>query len=759
MSSSFGFRQSLRDMMVTAMFFSGYYQPAGPLIHAGAEMCCVPPKIAASNHPSAAPPAPNSAVSPLLISTSSGAPTSASSCSTEVTSTSSTLPSRIVSSQVSPFSSYQPQYAPHYITHYSAPPQYAVPPSAQYYHPPPTGYAPPTQHYFPHTSGSIYSAPPTASISNPMHPQGPQMPSSSASKLPAPSTSAAPTSMYHHPAQHLPPEPPHYHFYAGYSPGGPAGPCFPHPAARGVAFMDSPYQTCPCPMQSCSKNVHAGPLTGDSKGPGPQESLFVLPTAAAAALPGESLAGGHPPSPARGSSGGPAAAQGTPPLAEEEEDDDEEEEQVTPPAWVAAEPTPPPSDDSSAARASYFYDQVDNSATDVNQNYNRKRKHALSSSTPLGGKKSKLLDASSAPPPKTFDQINNNCTTVPPNLNEPLLITTTMLADASKVGQFDDMSKDGGGAALPLTPPTSSDTSPSISSRSSAEKASKAQSSTPAKEQFQVFGRSLESASSPKTNQKESCETTREKPELGRKARKRSGQNTNFKRSKRAASASTLAAEKEAEELAQNDLMRMRKSFQPKWSNGWTWEGEPYHAKVFLRSDDPAVLRYCYPAMRHPTGDTIRPRDCILLKSGTRKGDLPYVAKVTALWENPDDGEMMLSLLWFYRPEHTEQGRQPHHMADEIFASKHKDSSSVACIEDKCYVLTFNEYCRYRAKAKQMEVGASPRTSIVPQQSLEGDFAERSSRQPLCLAAPDLVFFCQRVYDFRCKRMLKNPGA
>jgi BAH domain len=58
-------------------------------------------------------------------------------------------------------------------------------------------------------------------------------------------------------------------------------------------------------------------------------------------------------------------------------------------------------------------------------------------------------------------------------------------------------------------------------------------------------------------------------------------------------------------------------------------------------------------------------------------------------------GEMMLSLLWYYRPEHTEQGRQPNHMADEIFASKHKDHSSVACIEDKCYVLTFNEYCRY----------------------------------------------------------------
>lgn len=42
--------------------------------------------------------------------------------------------------------------------------------------------------------------------------------------------------------------------------------------------------------------------------------------------------------------------------------------------------------------------------------------------------------------------------------------------------------------------------------------------------------------------------------------------------------------------------------------------------------------------MSHESGDVLRPRDCVLLKSGTRKGDLPYVAKIAALWENPDDG-------------------------------------------------------------------------------------------------------------------------
>lgn len=58
-------------------------------------------------------------------------------------------------------------------------------------------------------------------------------------------------------------------------------------------------------------------------------------------------------------------------------------------------------------------------------------------------------------------------------------------------------------------------------------------------------------------------------------------------------------------------------------------------------------------------------------------------------------GEMMMSLFWYYRPEHTEQGRQDMDASDEVFASRHKDHNSVACIEDKCHVLSYSEYCRF----------------------------------------------------------------
>ena len=44
--------------------------------------------------------------------------------------------------------------------------------------------------------------------------------------------------------------------------------------------------------------------------------------------------------------------------------------------------------------------------------------------------------------------------------------------------------------------------------------------------------------------------------------------------------------------------------------------------------------------MRHEEGDEeVSVKDCILLASGNRKKDLPFIAKVTALWENPDDGK------------------------------------------------------------------------------------------------------------------------
>ena len=62
--------------------------------------------------------------------------------------------------------------------------------------------------------------------------------------------------------------------------------------------------------------------------------------------------------------------------------------------------------------------------------------------------------------------------------------------------------------------------------------------------------------------------------------------------------------------------------------------------------------------------------------------------------------EMLMSVLWYYRLEHTGTAPLPRYIDREVFASRHRDVIPVKCIEDRCYVLTLNEYnrwhhCRY----------------------------------------------------------------
>lgn len=63
----------------------------------------------------------------------------------------------------------------------------------------------------------------------------------------------------------------------------------------------------------------------------------------------------------------------------------------------------------------------------------------------------------------------------------------------------------------------------------------------------------------------------------------------------------------------------------------------------FLYQNDSAPCpRICYPSVEHKEGDVINEKDCVLLRSGPKDTDLPYVAKVSTFWENPEDGKMTL---------------------------------------------------------------------------------------------------------------------
>ncbi|XP_007232898.3 bromo adjacent homology domain-containing 1 protein [Astyanax mexicanus] len=198
---------------------------------------------------------------------------------------------------------------------------------------------------------------------------------------------------------------------------------------------------------------------------------------------------------------------------------------------------------------------------------------------------------------------------------------------------------------------------------------------------------------------------------------------------------------------------QQKKANRHRTTNGWRPFGEPTEREVFIAGEDETALRQCYEGVERD-GEVIRIRDTVLLRSGPRKKSLPYVAKISALWDDPKTGELMMSLFWYYRPEHTQGGRDPSmHCENEIFASRHQDENSVACIEDRCYVLPLAQYCRFCALVKRRSEGVPDSTPVVPRPS---DSAIPSHRLVPDDVDPELVYLCRHVYDFRYGRILKN---
>ena len=121
--------------------------------------------------------------------------------------------------------------------------------------------------------------------------------------------------------------------------------------------------------------------------------------------------------------------------------------------------------------------------------------------------------------------------------------------------------------------------------------------------------------------------------------------------------------------------------------------------------------------------------------------------------------EMMMSLLWYYRPEHTDV--QENYISGEIYSSRHRDTNSVACIDDKCYVMTYNEYCRFKRQKVYLQSYAylqPDKTSLIVPQPPTNESTSVRNRIPPLNTLPELVFCCRKVYDFRQKRILKKPG-
>ncbi|CAG5129126.1 unnamed protein product [Candidula unifasciata] len=192
-------------------------------------------------------------------------------------------------------------------------------------------------------------------------------------------------------------------------------------------------------------------------------------------------------------------------------------------------------------------------------------------------------------------------------------------------------------------------------------------------------------------------------------------------------------------------------------NHGWSWvdEGEMRPIpKLTPGKEEPVRIRKCYHSMKHTSGEIVSVRDCVILHSDG-DGSIPFVAKVSALWENINS-EMMFSMLWYYQPEHTAVGREPEDGEQELFASKHREENSVACIDDKCFVLMYNEYCRLEAEGARQEQGVPlPRwRTLMP--DITDDDKKLCRPMPPPNACADNIWFCRYDYDVR-KKVVKKP--
>lgn len=70
----------------------------------------------------------------------------------------------------------------------------------------------------------------------------------------------------------------------------------------------------------------------------------------------------------------------------------------------------------------------------------------------------------------------------------------------------------------------------------------------------------------------------------------------------------------------------------------WHWKGAATVRPVPAgQAETVAEMRTCYQTIEHDNGDVISVRDCVLIKSGPRKTDPPFVARIAAFWSKVDE--------------------------------------------------------------------------------------------------------------------------
>ncbi|KAG6557898.1 hypothetical protein Mapa_000075 [Marchantia paleacea] len=106
-----------------------------------------------------------------------------------------------------------------------------------------------------------------------------------------------------------------------------------------------------------------------------------------------------------------------------------------------------------------------------------------------------------------------------------------------------------------------------------------------------------------------------------------------------------------------------------------------------------AIDSYTIPGTRK----IVKAGDTVLIQAPEREKP-PYVAKIEKIQriQASRREKTVVKIRWFYHPEETISRRRSFHGAQEVCLSDHYDSQDADCIQDKCNVHTFKEYCKLK---------------------------------------------------------------
>ncbi|KAH7660490.1 bromo adjacent (BAH) domain-containing protein [Aphelenchoides avenae] len=223
---------------------------------------------------------------------------------------------------------------------------------------------------------------------------------------------------------------------------------------------------------------------------------------------------------------------------------------------------------------------------------------------------------------------------------------------------------------------------------------------------------------------------------------------------------------KETTNVSQPQTPRKRRnSLRPtKFRSNWTPADQGTYQPVILALDAPPVQKLCYEAIRHNRENVvIHVRDCVKVCSSE---GLENVGKIMRLYYDKLEKTLMASILWYYTPAQLDPRctkslddcalRSFQVQEKELLASRHVDNVAVDAIESVAYVLTFNQYCRYKAEVRWKEQFGMP-VELMPNAPRETFGYRRTYRLPDETTDPDVVYFCRAVYNLSHKRIRVMP--